>query len=71
MANDPTLENGEPYEHDTFPPGTLELYNRVRELILAEFGDRIDETNPRTRMILQLVASRIVVAARSILRGEG
>lgn len=69
---DPTLDpSGNPVGHDTYPPGTLELYDRVRALILAEYAGRIDPDSVRGRIILQLVASRIVKAAREILRGEG
>lgn len=67
---DPTLDpGGNPVQHDTYPPGSIELYERVRALILAEYADRIDPDSERGRVLLQLVASRIVKAARMILQG--
>jgi len=71
-AEDPTIgADGEPVTHDTYPPGTVELYERVDALIRAEYGNRIGAETARGRIQLQRVVSRIVVAARLALRGEG
>lgn len=64
--SDPTIDpDGNPYEHATYPPGTLALYGKVRELLTAALsGPPIDLNTRSGKVLLQRLASRIVKAAR-------
>ena len=65
MANDPTVDaNGNHHEHDTFPPGAIEVYERTRALLIERLGDRLQLDTPEGRRRLNDIVSRIVAIAR-------
>ena len=58
-------DNGDPYRHDTYPPGTLEAFAKVKaHLILRLKAVKPDIDRPAGERFLNDLAARLVAVVR-------
>lgn len=61
MTTPGTTPDGEPFIHDTYPPGTLAVWGRVRDVLSFRLGDTRTIAG---RVLFDRITSRIVAVAR-------
>jgi hypothetical protein len=66
IDHDPTVdENGQPYQHDTFPPGTMEAFVKVRSHLIDRLRPfKRDIDLPEGEQFLTDLSARVVAIVR-------